>query len=86
MGQNIFSDNYKKKHQIKLKEVRSEVPRVHEVELPKSKRIITTYSLTAPSGAANRAIGSMPLYRQLKQSNPDFNTFDFRVMQYLEVF
>ncbi|MCX7549283.1 uracil-DNA glycosylase family protein [Xanthomarina sp. F2636L] len=50
------------------------------------KRIIKTVSLTAPSGAANRAVGSMPLYKQLKQKNPKFNTLDFRVMQYREFF
>jgi len=50
------------------------------------KRIIKTVSLTAPSGAANRAVGSMPLYKQLKQKNPEFNTLDFRMMQYREFF
>lgn len=49
-------------------------------------RIIKTVSLTSASGSANRAIGSMPLYRQLKNKNPEFNTFDFRVMQYREFF
>jgi G:T/U-mismatch repair DNA glycosylase len=50
------------------------------------KRVIKTVSLTSSSGSANRAIGSMPLYRQLKNKNPKFNTFDFRVMQYSEFF
>ncbi|GGG53981.1 uracil-DNA glycosylase family protein [Bizionia arctica] len=50
------------------------------------KRIIKTVSLTAPSGAANRAVGSMPLYKHLKQKNPEFNTLDFRMMQYREFF
>jgi G:T/U-mismatch repair DNA glycosylase len=47
-------------------------------------RIIKTVSLTSSSGAANISIGSNPLYKQLKASNPKFNTFDFRVMQYRE--
>ncbi len=47
-------------------------------------RIIKTVSLTSASGSANRAIGSMPLYQQLKAKNPNFSTFDFRVMQYRE--
>ena len=47
-------------------------------------RIIKTVSLTSSSGSANRAIGSMSLYKQLKNSNPKFTTFDFRVMQYSE--
>lgn len=48
------------------------------------KRKIKTVSLTSASGSANRAIGSNPLYKQLKAKNPDFTTFDFRVMQYRE--
>jgi G:T/U-mismatch repair DNA glycosylase len=62
-------------------------------EIPQSQssfrndnRIIKTVSLTAPSGAANRAVGSMPLYKQLKQKNPEFNTLDFRKTQYREFF
>ena len=51
-----------------------------------STRIIKTVSLTSASGSANRAIGSMPLYQQLKTSNPNFTTFDFRVIQYREFF
>ena len=50
------------------------------------QRTIKTVSLTSASGSANRAIGSMPLYQQLKAKNPDFTTFDFRVMQYREYF
>ena len=85
-GPEYFFRQILKIYNLKLEQVRSEVPRIHEVLLPQSKRKITTYSLTAPSGAANRAIGSMALYKQLKQSNPEFNTFHFRVMQYREVF
>ncbi len=85
-GPEYFFRQLLKQYNLKLKAVRSEVPRIHEFEMPITKRIIKTYSLTAPSGAANRAIGSMALYKQLKQSNPDFNTFNFRVMQYREVF
>jgi len=49
-------------------------------------RIIKTVSLTSPSGSANRAIGSMKLYQKLKSENPNYTTFDFRVMQYREWF
>ena len=49
-------------------------------------RYIKTVSLTSASGAANRAIGSIPLYRKLKRENPKFTTFDFRVMQYKAFF
>ena len=49
-------------------------------------RIIKTVSLTSASGSANRAIGSMELYKKLKSENPKFTTFDFRLMQYREWF
>lgn len=52
----------------------------------KKSRIIKTVSLTAPSGAANRAVGSLASYKKLKEENPDFNTFDFRVLQYRPFF
>jgi G:T/U-mismatch repair DNA glycosylase len=69
---------------IRLKVISNEVPRVHQFIL--DGRLIKTVSLTAPSGSANRAIGSMELYKQLKQKHKDFNTIDFRVMQYKEWF
>lgn len=49
-------------------------------------RIIKTVSLTAPSGSANRAIGSMKEYHDIKSELPNFNTFDFRVEQYRPYF
>lgn len=69
---------------IRLKVISNDVPRIHQFVL--DGRLINTVSLTAPSGSANRAIGSMELYKHLKQRNPDFNTIDFRVMQYKEFF
>ena len=57
---------------------------LEDAELSHNKRIIKTVSLTSSSGAANISIGSNPLYKQLKASNPKFTTFDFRVMQYRE--
>lgn len=53
------------------------------IRLP-DKRIIKTVSLTSGSGAANISISRMPLYQHLKAKNPNFNTFDFRVLQYRE--
>ncbi|WP_460218087.1 uracil-DNA glycosylase family protein [Psychroserpens sp. MEBiC05023] len=49
-----------------------------------SVRTIKTVSLTSSSGAANISISRIPLYKQLKAKNPNFNTFDFRVLQYSE--
>lgn len=86
-GPEYFFRKHIKDYSSKLELVSNEVPRIHEFEMPDDKnRIIKTVSLTSSSGSANRAIGSMPLYKQLKQRNPEFNTFDFRVMQYKEFF
>lgn len=65
---------------IKLKVISNEIPRVHQFLL--EGRLIKTVSLTAPSGSANRAVGSFELYKQLKQKDPAFNTIDFRILQY----
>lgn len=59
-------------------------PRLHTFLL--DDRVIETVSLTAPSGAANRAVGSMALYKKLKDKDPNFNTIDFRVLQYAPFF
>ncbi len=78
-----------KEYGLTLKVVSDSVPRIHEFELKagvNGSRIIKTVSLTAPSGAANRAVGSMDLYKKMKDENPDFTTLDFRVMQYREFF
>lgn len=92
-GPEYFFRKHIKEHNIKLELVSNEVPRIHEFTLCHSEqseethsRIIKTVSLTSASGSANRAVGSMPLYQQLKTKNPKFNTFDFRVMQYREFF
>jgi len=92
-GPEYFFRKHIREYNLKLEVVSSEVPRIHQFTLPchpehdsGSHRIIKTVSLISASGSANRAIGSMPLYKQLKNSNPNFTTFDFRVMQYSEFF
>ncbi|MFD1293513.1 uracil-DNA glycosylase family protein [Lutibacter holmesii] len=67
-----------------LKTISTATPRIHQFSI--DKRIIKVISLTAPSGAANRAVGSNKEYKQLKKENPTFNTFDFRVLQYKKFF
>ena len=62
-----------------------ETPKIHKFTI-EGTRNIKVISLTAPSGAANRAVGSNPLYKLLKKKNPKFNTFDFRVLQYQKYF
>ncbi|MCJ7759287.1 MAG: uracil-DNA glycosylase family protein, partial [Gillisia sp.] len=66
-GPEYFFRKHLKQHpeEIILKVVSSEVPRIYQFLL--EGRIIKTVSLTAPSGSANRAIGSMKLYKILKK-------------------
>jgi hypothetical protein len=75
-----------KEHGISIQCISDEVPRIHEFRLKSSDRVIRTVSLTAPSGAANRAVGGMESYKRLKKENSDFNTFEFRVLQYRPFF
>lgn len=74
-----------KKHCMALQVVDGAVPRIHEFWLTASRRI-KTISLTAPSGTANRAVGSLEAYKKLKDVDPQFNTMDFRVLQYTRFF
>ena len=83
-GPEYFFRKHIKEHGLRLELVSNEIPRIHQFIL--NGRHIKTISLTSASGSANRAVGSMPLYQQLKSRNSKFNTFDFRVMQYREYF
>lgn len=83
-GPEYFFRKHLKGYNLRLEVVSNEVPRVHRFQL--DNRFIKTVSLTAPSGTANRAIGSLQLYKDLKSKDPKFNTIDFRVMQYREFF
>ncbi len=95
-GPEYFFRRHLKDYNLKLELVHNEVPRIHQFSLSiiasgakqsvKSQRIIKTVSLTSGSGAANISISRLQLYKQLKAKNPNFNTFDFRVMQYREFF
>lgn len=92
-GPEYFFRKHLKTYDLKLELVSNTIPRIHqfnmcEVIKPDSKttnkRLIKTVSLTSSSGAANISISKLPLYKQLKASNSNFNTFAFRVMQYRE--
>lgn len=92
-GPEYFFRRHIKDYSLKLELISDEIPRIHQFRLPvrlkvveTNTRNIKTVSLTSPSGSANRAIGSIPLYKQIKAKNPKFSTFDFRVMQYREFF
>lgn len=75
-----------KGHAISLRPVEKEVPRIHEFDLGVKGRTIRTVSLTAPSGSANRAVGSMREFKLKKEQDQSFTTLDFRVMQYRPYF
>lgn len=85
-GPEYFFRKHLKEHNVVLERITDEVPRVHRFVHPKTEVEITTVSLTAPSGAANRAVGSLQSYKQLKSRNPAFTTLDFRVLQYKKHF
>jgi len=91
-GPEFFFRRQLKENGLKLKVISNTVPRIHHLELPfnfngvKKTRTVRTVSLIAPSGAANRAVGGLQAYKDLKSKNPEFNTVDFRVMQYSEFF
>lgn len=80
----FFRKHLKQYQHIRMKRINDCSPRIHEFEL--EGRRIKTVSLTAPSGAANRAVGSMALYKKLKQKDPSFTTIDYRVLQYTPFF
>jgi G:T/U-mismatch repair DNA glycosylase len=95
-GPEYFFRKHLKEFGLRLHLISNEVPRIHDFKLPSEmrssvnnkgkERTIRTVSLTAPSGAANRAVGSLPRYKALKKKDAKFNTIDFRVMQYKEFF
>lgn len=91
-GPEYFFRKHLKTYNLKLELVNNEVPRIHQFTICHTERsrsvsrTIKTVSLTSGSGAANISISRMSLYKQLKAKNPEFNTFDFRVMQYREFF
>ena len=83
-GPEYFFRKLLKKAKVPLDCIDDQVPRKHQFNW--AGRTIITHSLTAPSGTANRAIGSMPAYKEAKAQDPHYTTFDFRVEQYAKVF
>lgn len=89
----VISDVVPRIHEFELPVNFSEVKKASNMSVRapacgtgRQSRTIKTVSLTAPSGAANRAIGSLQAYKEIKNRNPNFTTLDFRVMQYREFF
>ena len=74
-----------KEQNITLTPISKTAPRIHSFKINEN-RTIKVVSLTAPTGTANRAVGSNPEYKLLKKKNPKFNTLDFRILQYKKFF
>lgn len=101
-GPEYLFRKYLRQFGLNLKAINNQVPRVHCFTLPPpglvyepgkqetgavlEERNIKTVSLTAPSGAANRAVGSLGDYKKMKKQNPEINTIDYRVLQYKKYF
>ena len=83
-GPEYFLRRILKEANIKFIQISDKIPKVHEFTF--DNRIIRTISLTSPSNAANRFIGSNSLYKENKMKNSKYTTFDFRVEQYRKVF
>ena len=84
-GPEYFFRKQCKIQNLELELISKETPRINQLKLNDNTnkvRIIKTISLTSPSGSANRAIGSNLDYKINKKLNPNYTTFDFRVMQY----
>ena len=87
-GPEYFFRKLLKERGVEFVEISAQVPRIYSFNMgPDYKmRKVKTVSLTAPSGAANRAVGSLEAYKTRKALNPDYTTFDFRVEQYRNYF
>ncbi len=83
-GPEYFLRQILKKEKISITLDKSDIPKVHSFIF--DNREIKTISLTSPSNAANRFIGSNAYYKEQKKLNPLYTTFDFRKEQYQLVF
>ena len=81
-GPEFFFRKLAKQYNIKLKTLSEIVPREYSFQHPIHGNSIKTVSLIAPSGAANRAVGSLSAYKEMKKKHPEKSTIDFRVEQY----
>jgi hypoxanthine-DNA glycosylase len=83
-GPEYFLRQILKKENITMILLNANIPKVHSFRY--ANREIKTISLTSPSNAANRFIGSNADYKLQKKLNPSYTTFDFRKEQYERVF
>lgn len=73
-----------KENNIKFNLISKNIPKIHQFEF--QNKIYKTISLTSPSNAANRSIGANKYYKEQKQKNMAYSTFNFRLEQYKKVF
>ena len=68
-GPEYFFRRLLKEKGLDLEVLSDRVPRIHQLEIGQgnAQRKIKTISLTAPSGAANRAVGSLEAYKKQKE-------------------
>ena len=85
-GPEYFFRRHLKSYGLSLELQDDQVPRRYLFKMPDEERIVNTVSLTAPSGSANRAIGSISYYKMRKAQNPNYTTLDFRIEQYTPYF
>ncbi|AXH15926.1 DNA glycosylase [Malaciobacter mytili LMG 24559] len=64
----------------KLEEIKNSKIRTHKLIF--NNRQILVYSLTSPSNAANRSIGTNKDFKEKKLKNPNYKPFDFRYEEY----
>lgn len=83
-GPEYFLKKVLKEQNIDFKKISTKLPKTNEFVF--ENRTIKTISLTSPSNAANRFIGSNEYYKQRKREDESYTTFDFRVEQYEGVF
>ncbi|HFU76242.1 MAG TPA: uracil-DNA glycosylase family protein [Arcobacter sp.] len=73
-----------KQNNISIELLKESIPKEYLFQY--DNRNIIVVALTSPSNAANRFIGSNSEYKRKKALNSAYNTFEFRVDQYKEVF
>jgi hypoxanthine-DNA glycosylase len=73
-----------KQNNIKIEIIDKDTPKINKFTF--DNRSFTTISLTSPSNSANKSIGSNNHYKQKKEKDDKYTTFDFRVEQYKKVF
>ena len=83
-GPEYFFRKVLKQEAIKFLQVSNEIPKVNKFNFENKE--IKTISLTSPSNAANRFVGSNAHYKKRKAEDKSYNIFEFRVEQYAKVF